>query len=157
MSLADFVAELTDLERCYLVDITAGTCTCPDLRANRLVCKHIFFIFRMYEAEWEYSDLPASLTRTPRTLIDASDPVMAGAVNASALQLQQMFVTRLETSQQLTGQNQVDDMDMDLDEDMLLAVQLGSTAPRPPHPVTNKPRGVFKQPPLLPLPPPLSR
>ena len=65
---AAFQQSLTREERCYLVDIPRGQCSCPDYIGNLLPCKHMFCVFG-HQPEWTFGHLPASLRDQPRLLI----------------------------------------------------------------------------------------
>ena len=81
MSLDQFKQHLEQQQKLgdlfYRVNIKSGTCTCPDCRLNRFVCKHMFAIFHYSAAmkwaqQWSFSDLPPSLTQAPHMVIDGS-------------------------------------------------------------------------------------
>ena len=77
-TLPAFTHQLSPLDRHYIVDIKAGTCSCPDCRLNKMVCKHMFAIFHHSTTSpsplpqpWRFEDLPASLVGRPSMIIDA--------------------------------------------------------------------------------------
>jgi hypothetical protein len=67
-SLAQYIGAMHVDSSHYTVDILAGQCSCPDNLHLRMPCKHMFMIFK--HTKLSFADLPATLTNTPRMVID---------------------------------------------------------------------------------------